>query len=848
MSVLTRTNSRSWLLRLVLALVLCGLVACDEVRSESFRDFSGGLNTATNWTMVKPNQFQQVLNWVLDDPVGALTIRPGFRKVGDTLLSYQKEYLSLHSHKFETGQVFLDAVVQLKDSGWARLYRSPANSYHARDSVLATKLYPNRGWWCSFNGADYFWNGRNRPLVITNQKGKNECAPVNMVAPGQPEVKPIAVTGNLNGVYQYAILGEVPCSLLVSANPKWSMRPSTLSLPVLATNEKVEISNFLPISNDSGCPAPADTVHEWFKILRTRANRSDYDTDSLFVIDSFHITRSTVAAKLYRDTLADSSLHAVRYWGRIGKTPLAFDTLTSYSWAHRWLYQALLDPKRHNSYSAGQISLLASDTGNAHHKDTVFGSGYIDHDRAMLYSYYLWDSRTGIQSDTAPATFLWSTTGKKNFTISVPPPPSRRYYRVLVRANIADRAFYSDTTKAQWSITLDQKTNQFVLRPKAVGSYLFSWIKEWDAIPLYILDTLRDSAQSIYWDTLGPFGVETYKPIYDRRVPLTNYKGAIVHDGRLFAWDGNTVYVSTSDTADFPFFNQFDLGPDDGDYITGLASFEGFVLVYKSNSTWVLYTKDGQVYDQRKASKGFGAVSPQAIASYAATQIVLGPRGVAQESGNPYRDNDIAHQFISDPIKNLIVRPAIQMAQATAATIADKVLISYPGTDSLFVLFAKTGGWGIWGFDFSASTPYDTSATPGTAAFDQLVFARPNDNQLYVLDDTATTDASTAYSAVWQKNNLSDNELEQTVNELRMLTTSNVSDTVKAAVLITNELGDTLIQTSIGQLARQFHRKRLAAQKNRVGHSFNLRITLPSTGRVTINDITLQSSAGSGTD
>lgn len=854
--------------RLLFTLLLCfGALACAQ-QPITITDFSGGMNTSSNWTIVGKNQSQQMLNWVLDDPTGALTVRPGYIVVSggtaaaDTLPSKYGQYISLHSRRFSDGKAFLDAVVTLPDSGYAKIFRSVANTYYVVKGyetgigwqevrTQVTKLHPTRGTWVTFGGNDYYFNGRNRMQVLTRPKVYTEAAPVFPPAPGQPEAKPINLTGSLNGTYMYTILSEMPCSVLVSTAPKWADLPGVLSMPTLAIKEKIEISNFWPLTRDSGCTSFSDTVQVWFKILRTRGNSNNFDTDSLFVIDSILRPSKRADTILYTDTTGDATLTAGRYWGLIEHL--------SGPRSSRWPTPVYWDSaaREGNLCAPGQMGWLYTDSGS--NADTVFADGSAFNSAAVLYTWALVDKQTGAPSDTAPSLIVTGDGADQtheNITLYVPPPPSKRYDRVLLRSNIGYRIPVYDTidygfellSQPKRTLTeLIERIKQASLLPRTRMRYSINSFDTWAPV-FYVLDTLTDSTVTTYWDTTGWAELELQHGMYERRVPITHYSGAIVHEQRMFCWDDEGVYVSIPDTPMFAADDEFLFDDGSGEKVVGLSAFEGFIIVYMSNSTWVLYTRDGTIYDQRKISRGFGAVSPHTIVPYGGRQFVLGQRGVAEETGNVYRDNDVTRSLVSDPIRNILLRPVSSMAAATAGTYVDRILFSYPGSDSTFVLFGKTGGWGLWDFDMLASCLYDSSSVPGVTPSEQFVFSRPNDKRLYALADTVYSDsAGLSYTAVWEKLNLSPNDLPQALSELTLLSTSTVADSVDLTLTIVSDRGDTLFAGSIDSLQTKFHRERMSAAANNVGHWFDITLTAPSAKKITINGLTLKSETA-GTD
>lgn len=72
-------------MRFILPLVifLSGTASAEEVATASYRDFSGGLNNYYSPTSLQPNESPNLLNVVIDEPVGALTQRNGYLTCGN---------------------------------------------------------------------------------------------------------------------------------------------------------------------------------------------------------------------------------------------------------------------------------------------------------------------------------------------------------------------------------------------------------------------------------------------------------------------------------------------------------------------------------------------------------------------------------------------------------------------------------------------------------------------------------------------------------------------------------------------------------------------------------------------
>ena len=789
-----------WMVTVVVALLMVfGLaeLCIGQERPFTFDDFSGGINHNGNWSLIQQNQCYYLRNVVIDDPIGALKVRPGVTLVRDSLTLYSQT-LSLHSHKLDNGNTFLFHLEQWTDSGFASIYASNSTGRFTGAEPAsrhwAEWLYPTPGHWLTWHGKDYFFNGRNRPRVFDlNYPPLNTVrafAPVHHAAPGQLEADPIAVPGNLNGWYQYAQIVQVPCSAQVAASVPWSKRFGVLSVPVEAYDEKIRVTNYYGLISDSTCTvAAADSF--WVLTVRTRGNSNDYDTDSLFKVDSVRLRNDEIANYEFTDTISDASLTASTFWGKIR------DTIDIGN-VHLVLGVGYKRDTLDHVYAPGSLTFLTRDTGSLP-DDTIVG-GYcfgVTHLR-NLYTMTFRDKITGIETDSCRI-LVFSAIGQfiRNVTLGVPLPPSSRYDRILYRAHHA-------------------------VRPPYESGY-----SGYESQVFYALDTITDDTVTIFVDTAQPCSLEVYNEPYNRRVPITNYAGAITHENVMYAWDAEQVYVSVADTAIFPFFNalEFDLGQ--GDPIVRLVSFEGFIAVYKRYSTWILYTRDGTVYDARKGNDGLGLVAPYAVASYGATNFVVGQSGLYSEVANPYRDNDLDRDYLDDAFP-LYTASETDLLKTNAIIFNDRLMISYPDEDMTRVLYLKTNGWGEWTYAFQAACIYDTAWGKDVQARRVMVFVKPGTTELYLIDDSATTDAGDTLKGYWQKKYLGfESELPMVVSEARLWSSGGFPDSTEIDVDILNERSWALGSTTFNKLQNGYGKRYFLAAANNVGHFLWLRMWIP---------------------
>lgn len=826
-SLMKNAVSRSSILAMSVAFCV---VTSSTSRPEIVSDFSGGMNTFDSWTLIQPNEGYRVMDLLLDSPRGALTPRFGYRAVTDSLGDYKKLW-SVSGHRFTDGTSVLfgiaEADLELSTVTTCDLLVSSPNSYDLVDT-LATDIYPDHAVWATWNDRQFFFNGHQPELYIDHPAGGFETFSMTarpymvgmryLIPPAPGQAVPVAYndsTGGLDGEYRYAILTQVPCSS--SASIPWSKRPGPISRPVTVHNEAVLITNFYQMIGDTLCELPDDTT-QWFKILRTKANRTDIDFDSLWVVDS--VQMGTITQPLvplwFVDDKADDELGPL--WGTIRDT----DLTDPRAW---WPRQG-----KNSAYAAGSMTYLTADTGEAgSFADPLFRRADTG-DFYLLYFYALLDKATGVQSGPSEPLYVYFDSSgasgvDSNMTLGVPAPPSDQYHRIIYRG----RYNYPDDGR-QIKSGLPADPHDYVF----VDNRDFA---EFTGLAYYPVDTLTDPTQTAFYDTLSWTDVVLEREAFeDQAYDGRYFKGAIVHESRLFAWDDYGVYPSVTDTAGkFSALEELSFDLDDGDRIVGLASFDGFVVTYKTRSEWIIYTDDGSVYDRRRKNVGFGLTSYQALSSYKGSNIYLGLEGVTGGTSNQYRTNALQRDFLSNPIKNIMLRSADSMSNAAAIAYQNRWLLSYPGTDTSFVFFFDSGGWGLFSFDFQQAFLYDTLRASALTPFDQMCFIKPDDERIFVLDDTMYTNNGASYSPTWEKRYIGVTDLTNSLSRLVLWSTATVDTSVAVTVTVTNEDLDTLWTGAINDLAGVKNIERISALAGRTASWFNVSLSIPATAGLSIN-------------
>jgi hypothetical protein len=565
-------------------LLLVGLwlaSVCYGQGSVTIEDFSGGLNVNMNPSLVAKNQGQICHNGILDDPIGSFRVRPGVRAAWTDILSWEGgdnrhlKILSLYGSRFDDGKPYLFRVERRRDSATADIYVSAPYGYAPSKKVLG-RVYPERGSWLTWNGVQYYFDRHNDPYMLTRVVDSFEVQDLVLPGPGQLKVTAYAASGNLNGTYIWGLVCRVP-----GLTGTWSKRSSTLSRPITLRNEQAILSHFTPIIGDSTAATPTiDT----FQIVRTRKDRLDFDVDSLFRVGIVVCSASVVPQYQWIDNVSDGVLADSNYWRTI-KDPTGYgDLALSYPFATggltgiklaQWYWsQDTIVYERGKNYSAA----AGSPTVQLHNSfddtlttinDSVGGTAAYPHiyDGSWYQVYHVCylDTSTGRMSDTGVGLVTGGRDSmyvRKYFddrTINLPPSPSKAIARVILRADLFELSYLSEQETRHQPVKFSEQIR-------------------------HVLDTIYDSTRTTYLDHTRPSKIDSISKIWERMVPpLTTLKGGVVHEGRLYVFDDNRLYCSESDTASrFGFFNEVELGLDDGEKILGVTSNEGYLAVLKT--------------------------------------------------------------------------------------------------------------------------------------------------------------------------------------------------------------------------------------------------------------------------
>lgn len=480
-------------------------------------------------------------------------------------------------------------------------------------------------------------------------------------------------------------------------------------------------------------------------LLKTRVGHVNLRTDSFFVCDS---AKSQTLAEI------ESYMFVDNHNGNFTPGDDFFRTIRECQANNPIPSSAVLGCPRYIEFDTGSPGPYIIDNSNYSN---------------IRYLLIFHDTLTNVYSDTSlnykvsSTDTVWSGgSNTLSFTLWVPGAPDSRYVKIIYKAS------YNKTAGA-WT-------------------------------DYYILDTIP-SADTLFIDSLHMDTLIIYNSALSITGKLYRWKGAVIHDDRMFAWDNHNVYMSETGSSGQWLPDQIiSFEMDDGDRIIGLESKEGGVLVRKTKAIYFIYTNDGHATHLTKKSSGVGMISPQSISNYNGASFFLGSKGINIETGNQYQENSFVRSKISDNIKSIVIRTADSMVNAASIIHGDKMLFSYPGTDSSYVYFFDAGGWSVWSFDFLQGILYDTLYRKDYTPFDELIFIKDDDERIFLWHDSITTDTNQPFSASWEKE-FAFPTLEMVTPEiLHLWKDANVDDTVTVVVTITNEESDTLFQGSIDSL------------------------------------------------
>lgn len=273
-------------------------------------------------------------------------------------------------------------------------------------------------------------------------------------------------------------------------------------------------------------------------------------------------------------------------------------------------------------------------------------------------------------------------------------------------------------TNASWGV---QYANKFyILRHDEL-------MLEWDGASLSILpDTPR----------------ATYGMVYKDRLFTCNW--------RIENEESRLKYSEPGDFADWPVENFIDVNQGDGDHLTCCAIIHDLLIVFKTQTTWALYTTGAPVqWVLRNSNPEIGCISKSTPREIEGFLYFVGVRGVYKTDGNIYED--ISSSI--EPVFNDRVIADSTVDVDSAAWWEDRYILFFHPTASTyryFIYHLRTGGWTEWEFaeEITPATFLEiTTAVPQRGLYAGTSSAS---GRVYRHGDAAFTDAGTPFECSFE--------------------------------------------------------------------------------------------------
>lgn len=230
-------------------------------------------------------------------------------------------------------------------------------------------------------------------------------------------------------------------------------------------------------------------------------------------------------------------------------------------------------------------------------------------------------TRHGIPQATAPTSISTSSAGVLSGTYS--------YKVTYVNSFSAESNPSSATTSVAFSGPTRILVNGLPVAPTSFGVTARKIYRTVTSGTTYLLlTTINDNTTTSYEDNTADADLGASAPVdHD---PPSNYKMIKTFQERLFTVDNqNPGYVFYSELAEpfyFPATNFVKIGDGDGEVITGINIHGNSLVVYKTNSVWVIYMPSTDPLDwvRVKTNSKVGAGSHRAVANFEDLQLFLG--------------------------------------------------------------------------------------------------------------------------------------------------------------------------------------------------------------------------------
>jgi len=272
---------------------------------------------------------------------------------------------------------------------------------------------------------------------------------------------------------------------------------------------------------------------------------------------------------------------------------------------------------------------------------------------------------------------------------------------------------------------------------------------------LFIFVNGSDSPQKIDEDTGSELGGSP---------PVTNY--IALHKNYLFLSGNSTypsrVYYSELDDPETWGANDFfDVNPDDGDKIIGLAVTLDSLVIFKEYNIYILYgdtptyTEGLTLWRVKKASVSTGSASQGSISNWNRNLIYLSRNEGVQLFGGGVTSDEVEFDSMTSALLSKDITPTIgglnesRFNQVEGVIFDYKYILSVPNgsstTNNLNLVYDfRKNGWSLWNIPANCWCVYRSSGV------DYLYFGSTSTGKIYRYTPTTYSDNGTAINAYYQ--------------------------------------------------------------------------------------------------
>lgn len=226
----------------------------------------------------------------------------------------------------------------------------------------------------------------------------------------------------------------------------------------------------------------------------------------------------------------------------------------------------------------------------------------------------------------------------------------------------------------------------------------------------------------------------------------------LVYKDRLFTcnWkeegaESRLKFSEPGDLTSWPVENFIDVSQGDGDFLTCCAVIHDLLIVFKTKTTWGLYTTGApSQWTLRNSNPEIGCISKSTPREIEGFLYFVGVRGVYKTDGNIFEDISASIQTVFN--NRVIANSTVDID--SASWWEDRYILFFHPTASTyqyFVYHLRTGGWTEWQFseEITPATFLEvTSATPQRGLYAGTTSAT---GRVYRHGDGAFTDAGSNF-------------------------------------------------------------------------------------------------------